>query len=66
MERQNILHYEKELALSQSLNVNQLGEYEGQAPQEFSKLRFSEIAGNMHFSIYFCIFKVVKEANKAT
>ena len=32
----------------------------------FLKLRSSEIAGNVYFSIHFCIFKIFKEGNQET
>ena len=60
--RQSMLHDEKELLLRQSGNVIKLGG-PGMLPQEMLKLRSSEIAGKVYFSVYFCVFKVFKVGN---
>ena len=55
------------ITLSGALNnVNQIGEFRGMLPQEILKLRSSEIAGNVYFSIHCCIFSVFKKGNQAT
>ena len=63
MKRQSILLDGKGLILSQSLNVHQLGGSGDMLPWKIMKLRSSKIAGNVHFSIYFCIFKFFRESN---
>ena len=39
---------------------------QGHAPPQILKLKSFEIAGNVYFSIHFCIFKVFKEGNQVT